>query len=120
MEITAQALIGFKGGQMEIQNQSEGYIYRGEIKDITIEDNDLKVEFNWLAKGEGFPPIPKSWKNDTHLDYAASLEIFSVTDIGLERICLCSHITNETVVIFPPSGSKLDPKKVEGLQLIET
>jgi len=115
------------GGQVEIQNQNEGYIYRGEIKTIAVEDNELRVGFVWLAKGEGFPPVPQKWIKDDRLDYVASLEIYSVSDIGSSghdvggdnRLCLSSLIVGEVVILYPPNGSKLDPAKVEGLQLTQ-
>src|SRR3989344_5277936 len=127
MQLTTQAVERFKGGQMEIQNPNEGYMYRGEVETIGVENNELKVKFAWLAKGEGFPPIPKKWVKDDRLDYSASLEIYAVSDIrssghdtgGDSRICLNSFIVGETVVLFPPNGSKLDPAKVEGLQLAQ-
>ena len=127
MQLTTQAVARFKGGQMEIQNQNEGYMYRGEIETIAVENNELQVKFAWLAKGEGFPPLPKKWVKDDRLDYAASLEIYSASDIGSSgydvggdsRICLDSVIVGETVVLYPPNGSKLDPVKVEGLQLAQ-
>ena len=127
MHLTSQMVERFKGGQMEIQNPNEGYLYRGEVETIGVENNELRVKFAWLAKGEGLPPIPKKWIKYDDLDYSASLEIYVVSDIGssgLEiggssRICLNSFIVGETVVLFPPNGSKLDPARVEGLQLAQ-
>ncbi len=124
MKLTTQAVARFRGGQMEIQNQEEGYLYRGEVETIAVVDNALRVKFAWLAKGEGFPPIPKRWVKDDQLDYTASLEIYSASDIGSSggevggdsRIRLSSFTVGETVVLYPPNGSKLDRAKVEGLQ----
>ena len=130
MELTTQAVARFIGGQMEIQNEHEGYMFRGEIKTIAVENNELRVKFAWLAKGEGYPPFPKKWVNEDNLDYRASLEIYSASDIGPgstddgiegdNRLCFSSQIVGETAVLFPPNGSKLDPAKVEGLQLAQT
>ena len=109
----------YVGGQMETQNPSEEYMYRGEIATISIENDELRVRFAWLAKGEGYPPLPQRWVNDTdpsHLNYAASLEIYSASDIGDGRLALHSQIVDETVVLFPSDGSKLDPSKVVGLE----
>ena len=125
MQLTTQTVTRFIGGQVEIQNQDEGYMFRGEVKTIVVENNELRVKFAWLAKGEGYPPFPKKWVSDDNLDYVASLEIYSVSDIGSSghdvggdsRLCLNSSIVGETVVLFPPNGSKLDPAKVEGLRL---
>ena len=117
MQITNEMLARYVGGQMEIQNQDEGYLYRGEIEAIGMEDNNLQAKFKWLAKGEGFPPLPSRWINNERLDYFANLEIYTPSDIGDGRLCFNSFISGETVVLYPPNGSKLDPTKVEGLVL---
>ncbi len=113
----------FVGGQIEAQNEVERYIYRGEISAIRMEGNSLMVELAWMAKGEGFPPIPTRWVVSDNKPYRASLEIYSVSNIGPsspevgggDRICLQSWVVNETTVLFPADGSRMDPTKVEGL-----
>lgn len=117
MRITSEMLVKYVGGQIEIQNQNEEYLYRGEVKDITVENNELKVLFSWLAKGEGFPPFPNKWVKNDRLDYSASLEIYSPSYISDGRLCFNSFIVGEVVVLYPSNGSKLDPAKVEGLKL---
>lgn len=122
MQLTTESVAPYKGGQMEIQNRGEGYLFRGEVETIVVEDNELRVRFAWLAKGEGFPPIPNKWVKNDRLDYVASLDIYSAGDIGPgsdgggNRLNLCSQIIGEVVVLFPPDGSKLDRSKIEGLQ----
>lgn len=122
-QLTTQTFERFKGGQMEVQNQGEGYLYRGEIKTITVENNALKVTFVWLARGEGFPPIPQRWVKHDRLVIETSLESYAVSDIGSSgydvdgdsRVCLHAPIIGEIVVLYPPNGSRLDPSRVEGL-----
>ena len=116
MQLTTDAVAKYIGGQMEIQNEVEGYIFRGEVKMIAVENGSLKVGFAWLAKGDSFP-LPTKWRSDENLDYAANLELYDISDIGDERLGLQSSIVGEFAVLFPPDGSKLDPAKVEGLQL---
>ncbi len=125
MELTTEMLARFVGGQVEIQNPGEGYIYRGEVLTIGVVNDDLTVTFSWLAKGEGYPPLSTSWVKDDRLDYAAGLSIYAVSNIGPsgedvgggDRICLRSQIVGETVILYPPDGSKLDPADVKGLQV---
>lgn len=121
MQVTTASLAPFQGGQMEIQNKGEKYLFRGETATIVVEDGSLKVKFAWLAKGEGFPPIPRKWVKDDRLDYEASLEIYRVSDIGPgsdgggSRLCFDSSIVGEMVVLYPPGTSTLERSKVEGL-----
>lgn len=115
MEITSEMITAYIGGQVEIQNLQEKYLFRGKIVGATVENNEIKVTFDWLAKGEGYPPLPEKWVKVDVRDYVASLEIYSLVDIGEERLCLNSSITGETVVFYPLGGSELDASKVEGL-----
>ena len=117
MEITTEVLSRFVGGQLEIQNQNEGYLYRGEIESVEVDDESIKVKFAWLAKGEGYPLLPERWVNDEKLDYAVSRMLSSASDIGDGRVSIHVSIVWELLVFFPPDGSKLDPAKVEGLVL---
>ena len=110
---TTEYLKGFIGGQIEIQNADEGYLYRGEIKDVRIEGEDYIVDLNWCARardGEWLHSHPKSW--------VASSVIYRFQNIGPgmtggDRVCFSSHIIGETVILFPPDGSKLDLEKVK-------
>jgi hypothetical protein len=123
MRLTNEEVQAYQGGQMEIQNSGERYLYRGEIASIAVEGDELRVKFAWLAKGEGFPPVPKKWVKYDDLYYAANLTIYAASkglgdeDTREERIILNSSFIGELAVIFPPTGSKLDPRKVEGLEL---
>ena len=113
VELTVEIVSRFVGGQLEVQNSHEEYLYRGEIATATVENGDLKITLAWFAKGEGFPPFPIRWIKDDKLDYACSLMIYGVRKISNERILLQSWITHETVVLFPPdSENKLDQSKV--------
>ena len=113
MELNTEALAKYVGGQMEIQNQKRGYIYRGEVKSITIEHGELRVTFAWFATGEGFPP--RRWVKYARTDYAATLDTYGASDIGNARLALHSSSTGELIVLFPLGGSRLDPARVEGL-----
>lgn len=117
MELTPEILDRYTGGQAEIQNAKEGYLYRGEIQEISIKSGSLVIRFAWLAKGEGFPPFPDRWVNCTHLDYTAGLLLYSASDIGSDRIALSCRPTDELTVLYPAGGSTLDPAEVEGLEL---
>jgi hypothetical protein len=117
MELTQEVIGRMVGGQLEVQNRNEGYLYRGEISAVKLEGEgdslELIVSFSWFAKMES----DFEWSATEPKPYKVSLLIYSVSDIGEGRIFLSSWIIGENTTIFPPDGSKLDPNKVKGLVL---
>lgn len=115
--VSTETLKRFVGGEAEIQNENENYLFRGEIADINVENNQLKIKFAWLAKNQGGAPshMSQEWDNQDNLDYGASLEIYAPSDIGDNRMSFNSWIVGETVVLFPPDGSKMNPEYINGL-----
>ncbi|MDO8470883.1 MAG: hypothetical protein Q7S63_02820 [bacterium] len=120
-ELTAEVLSRFKGGQLEIQNRAEHYLYRGEIAEVALDEKDqLKVKFAWLAEFKD-----GGWVNDEDLDYSLTLwfdkeanrPFVSVEKIADDRLMIhgAPMLMNEVLVFFPPDGSKLDRAKVVGL-----
>lgn len=116
MQLTSEIANRYAGGQIEVQNAAEGYLYRGEIATIAVEgtrdDATLKVTLNWMvkAKADGFPPGLQRWVHVDTCDYTASLLIYTVSDIGDGRLSLSSFIVGETTILFPPGGSTFDAK----------
>jgi len=113
MQLTNEIAARYVGGQIEVQNAGEGYLYRGEIASIAVEGDDddatLKVTLRWMVKADGFPPFPERWVHADNRSYHASLQIYSVSDIGDQRLCLSSFVVGETAVLYPPGGSTFDP-----------
>lgn len=117
MELTQEIIDGLVGGQIEVQNRNENYLYRGEISGMRLEPEGdsfkLVVDLNWFAKMDR----DGGWDVADTKPYVVSLLIYSVSDIGDGRFFLSSWIVGENTTIFPPGGSKLDPNKVRGLVL---
>lgn len=114
MDITTEALQPYVGGQLEIRNSNEGYIHRGEVERVWVEDEILRVRFKWVAK----PDENFQWHAHDDLDYAVSLMITSFSEIGLGQIHFVVMYVGEHATLFPPDGSRLDPSKVIGLQSV--
>ena len=115
--VTTEALQPFIGGQLEIQNPGEKYLYRGEIATAEVEDGEVRVMWAWVAKAVGFPPVPKSWANHEPRPWNTDITLFAaVKEIGEGRLMINTAF-GEIAVFFPRGGSMLDPAKVEGLQL---
>lgn len=116
---------GYVGGQLEIQNENERYLYRGEVASIVVEGENINFVFKWIAEMEGFPPLPTGgWVNHANLDYKINVYVLYRAenigpgrDGGGDRLSFQSALVGELAILFPPDGSKLDPSKVEGLTL---
>jgi len=108
-------LTKYIGGQIEVQNDEEGYRYRGEIENIAIEDEGtkecIKADLKWLAKWQN-----GEWVLDDRIVYKAGTLIYSISDIGDDRKSLYCHVNGELAVLYPKGGSRLDPLKVKGLE----
>lgn len=113
-------LAKYISGQMEIQNKSaELEVLRGEIETIVAENGKIRVRFKWLAKTD-----VGGWLNCDDLNYEMDFNSSLISNIGPspphiggdDRISISSKL-GEFVVLLPPNGSKLDPKRVEGLRL---
>lgn len=113
MPLSSDLVRRYIGGQIEVQNGGEGYLYRGEIASIAVEGADddatLQVTLAWMLKADRFPGMQR-WEPVDTRDYAASLAIYTASEIGDGRLSLSSFIVGETVVLFPPGSSTLDPK----------
>ena len=102
-------LSGFRGGEIEVQNQGEGFVNRGIIESAGIKGGDLEVRVSRFARMTS----PGVWVEADTKRYKASLEIFGVSEIGNGRLCFQSRITEERTVLYPPNGSKLDWSRVQ-------
>jgi hypothetical protein len=89
------------GGQLEIQG-NEGYIYRGEIKDVVVEgkgaEETLVVNFTWQKKLDD-----GKWVDaDVDPRYAVSLLSASTAAQAGERFLIRTMFAiGETLVFFP-------------------
>lgn len=113
MQVDQATLDRFVGGEIEIQNPNERYIYRGEVSGVVLNGDELHFDLAWMAKGQGNSSLPTGWERYHQLTYDVSLMIYTVSDIGGDRLCLNSFITCETTVLFPPNGSKLDQSLIK-------
>lgn len=116
MKPTIELLEQYIGGQAEIQkNKDEDYLYRGEIKSITIKDNNYIIIFNWIAE---LDKTTATWKLCESRPWQADCNAYAWQNIGPgseggDRFLFHSDLTGELVVLFPPDGSKLDFSRVE-------
>jgi hypothetical protein len=130
MKPTHEQLQAFVGGQMEIQNDAEGYLFRGEIRAIAFQGEDFYVRFKWFAKKGGTPQPPPlygdKWVKEDKLDYELSVldgfthfqESPGSPGDTHGRIIIQSVISGELCVLYHPTAErKLDPASVEGLAL---
>ncbi|MBP7134679.1 hypothetical protein KBA73_05685 [Patescibacteria group bacterium] len=109
MQIDTLTFSTFIGGQLEIQNRLEEYLFRGEIASACVESTLLKIRFAWCAKNDGSPDAPSAdWTNDPNLNYEASLELYNAYVIDGGRLCFDSAVVGERCVFFPKGYTNLE------------
>lgn len=123
VKITDELLRRYIGGQVEIQNSFEKYLFRGEIASIEIErDEDsrepmLAFTLAWMAECVGYPAQPERWVLHDDLGHGIDLSVCIAAQLGDNRLMFTHSYTGEVAVLYPLGGSQLDPAKVEGLVL---
>jgi len=60
VELTPASVEVFQEGQIEVKYPKQNRLYRGQISKLWIDGAELIVEYEWKAKGEGYP-ITRSW-----------------------------------------------------------
>lgn len=98
----------------DIEAHESGYVFRGVLSEITLNEINKNIEFRTLWAAQSVGRVEKKWeacKEDSswsvHVDYS----YFSQDQDGTIEFTI-PHIGS--VKIYPP-GDKLDPKKVKGL-----
>lgn len=105
----------FVGGELE--SHEDGSVFRGPIEKIEIKDDYVIITLKWCARMPSF-----SDSDFGKWTFCKAPAVFSVnisldpSDIGDGRLsCLICH--DFLFILFPKTGSKLDPSKVEGLTI---
>lgn len=101
-------LAEFVGGDAEIQNPNEGYVFRGTIERAFVDAEEFHIVFSRIAE----MVRPGEWVERDTKPYATSLRIGSFSEIGEERLAFNSPIIGELTVLFPVGGSRLEWSKV--------
>lgn len=107
----------FIGGNLEVQGLNEDkndYAIRGPIKNITVTDKEICVEFDWLAKDYDTSKDENIWVKTDLVPYVIALELYSVNKYE-DMVALHSNVTKEMVVFFPKGKHVLNPADVAGL-----
>ena len=103
----------------DIETQEDGDIYRGPLSGIKLDGGMVSFESPWVAKMESGMSGDGKWKNWQVYPCFVNANECPPQDIGNGRIRFNMPMLGFGV-IFPKGGSKLDPGKVKGLQLVET
>lgn len=119
MSLTTTDVAKYVGGQMEVQNRKQIYMYCGQIAEINIAENkgggELHVTFDWLAKAINYPLPLKRWVRVDPKEYVITLRIYIATQIADGSLALNSRITGEDTILLQANKKKLRLSEVEGL-----
>lgn len=96
----------------DIENHENGDVYRGPLESIEIKNGQVFFTSPWTAKLNRETGEWRKW----HINSCSINEKSLPGDIGDGRLQFNMPGLG-MAVIFPKGGSKLDPKKVKGLEL---
>jgi hypothetical protein len=114
MKLSPERVAAFVGGELEIHNSAENYLYRGPITSIVLEGDELRFELKWMAINNGGPNKPtEMWTMSTDEAYPTSLTVLSISDAP-GQLTVCSR-HGERGILFPPRGNKLSPGRIRSL-----
>ena len=97
----------------DVETQEDGYVYRSPISGVEMRNGMVHFEAPWAARMED-----GKWKNWPVYPLSVNASTSQPSDMGSGRIQFNMPFLGFGV-IFPKGGSKLDPSKVEGLNLQE-
>lgn len=133
-EIATGIFNPYIGGELEIQNEIENYMYRGKVATVSVTDGILKVKFAWLARAinddGGNSVLPTNgWIEDDNLSYSLTLfvgpdasipgdegiQLVSARALDTRGLVISSGVHNELLVFFLPGKSQLNADRVRWL-----
>jgi hypothetical protein len=114
MELTTKVLRPYRGGQAKIEIPGT-YLLRGKISSIRIHNNELVIEFAWLARNRHYPPVTSRWTHERDLHFVTRLAVCTVLEPDAKRrISLTNSDYNETVTLYLAGDEdNLDQARVE-------
>jgi len=111
----------YVGGQMRATN-IDGLWIQGEISDIIVTDDLIRVKFAWLADDKRTKSIDEArWVKRECLDFVMRLDIYDLYEYSdvWHTIHAKHEPSQEDVIFFVPENRNLlylDPARVEGLE----
>jgi len=111
MELTAELVVPFVNGQIEIQNMDGRYLFRGQIATIDVTDQTFVVTLAWMAENIAFP-YGVQWLKDNNLTYEVFIRLHSIR-AEETRLVIIFPLIREIVTLFMQDTSMLDPSVIE-------
>lgn len=114
----------FTYGQIETRRKDRPYVLRGDIEIIVVRAGILDVTCFWVAERNLVGQDEAGWRicNITNFQYPVSQYGYDDTDIHRTRRAVLIHTDHpyeDEIILHLPSGDRLDPRHVEGLEIPE-
>ncbi len=98
IEPTQEMLSKFIGGQHEVHDKRNTYVYRGEIQNMTLCEGTISITYVWQAKlvdGIWYEVKPETYATDI------TVSLFAARRDGV--LCYQTTIIGEIGTLFPQS-----------------
>jgi hypothetical protein len=92
-------LTDFVGGEVAIVNRDQKTSSLGKAESFSIQGNELRITWTWLATREGSSVWLKSSQKETHVPVWGNPPLGEYMALGRVKL---AHQRNPTVTLFPP------------------
>lgn len=119
VHITPALLAQYNGGQIFIRGVLQNSLYRGEIKETTINDDEdmIAVKLSWIGEMKNSSETGGSWIKSDLLTWEIDL-LYFLLSIGEGRLYF--RYGESIFTLYPRNDPKnIDPSMVAGLLLQE-
>jgi len=99
------------GGDLE--SQEDGMVYRGPLSEMKVVGDNIRFISSWMAR---MNPETCEWKKWHINTLYVNKDMSKPQDLGDGRVFFQMPYLG-VCTIFPKGGSKLDPARVEGLDV---
>lgn len=124
MRLSNDLVQPFVGGQASVQDAGGSWWYHGKIEAIIVSDNQIRIEFAWVAKAED--------QRSRHRSRWVRIEMPPYCGFGCDRylvrklealrrdqdgdcLFMVNPTTAETITLYPPGCELVDEANIEDL-----
>lgn len=124
MRINQEIAKRFVYGQIETSKTGRQYVLRGDIEIIVISNGQLEIVCHWVALKDTSKSSTGKWVVCKIRSFKYVVAHYHYNEdrfaaIGVLELTNPDDPYEDQIMLYPPDGDRLDPKHVEGIELVD-